>query len=319
MSDKSGRTAFHETTQPPGGAIHSVSAIAERANAIRNLYTKYGVTLNTQSGVGQLMDAVREIDDDQRHRRIQHRPKAVLLVAQLLKLTKREVLSCLQEMNNPKRILERLTQGSLDPYVLNKHNFAKDALWELEFCGWLRESGLGAELAQPDGSLAISGRQISIECKRHYSHESIEKALSKARKQIQESSHLGIVALDLEHLYQPVPPQIVALSQLHIADMLGQRNADFRARHARHINKTLVDARTLLVVYSAGGLFRSLDAPVPQPFPYRRWGVCEGEALDSTVRPVLIEMYARIMRKRHPDASSNSDRGGPLPPVDSPA
>jgi hypothetical protein len=295
---KDGTAQFHETCQLPG-ALRQISEIAKDATAIKDLYAKHSVRLRPQSGLAQLISAAHEIADDLGSGRGKSRWSAVLLVVQLLRLAKPEVVSILAESANSAEILGRLTQGSLDAFD-KERSPAKDALWELEFCAWLRATGLEARLAKPDGSLAIKGRRVGIECKRLYSEAGVEKVLSKARKQIRESSDLGIIALDLEDLYPAVSPALVGVSQ-YITQMLRQRNAAFYAKHARHISKTIADPGTLFVVYSAGGIFRAMDAPVPLPYPDRCWEIRAGLALDPDAMPVLTETYERIMRKSPSD------------------
>lgn len=105
------------------------------------------------------------------------------------------ILSRTTELN---KLYSKLIKGSLDPLSKGRSP-AKDALAELRFVTFIHETlGCPVWLAEPDVQFDLNGTEVPVAVKRVMAATNNESQIRSARKQLDRTQSVGVIALDLD-------------------------------------------------------------------------------------------------------------------------
>ena len=231
-------------------------AAVAAAKRLRGQFHDAGVTINPTSELGALIeDSIRfsqnplaEISDEE------GAVRAVLRGQYLDRIAK--AARILQGRIDAKQHLWVLKKGQVDPGS-RAPSKAKDKLWELELLSILKDSGLSADMCEPDITVRLSRATIALACKRIYSPTNAESQLSIGVKQIERSKLPGLLAVCIDDL---LPPYCIIDSQdaENAAIFLDNHNIDFIDCHLGQLVRYISSKRI------AGVLITS-SAPIRHP------------------------------------------------------
>ena len=196
-------------------------------------------------------------------------------------------IKCLEEVENRKKYLTDLLNGSLD-FLEHKPSHAKSIFFELETLTHIKSVFPKSYLAEPDIVLVIGNTNIGISCKKITSENSLQKALSKAVKQIKTNGfEFGMVAINIDDLL----PENKILKTNLISDVhkaLYQHNEDFIDRHERHFRRYLKDSRIIGIIITTS-IFADVTLNKPRfnnAFQWAIWTI-----------PEISDKHKKIMTK----------------------
>ena len=215
----------------------------EKGQEIERIYAGAGVRLHPDSGLAKLIAGAKETSDSWLLERTHGAPTKALWQSVHLARIADAVISV---ANDPEK-LEKLTQGSLDPFD-REESEAKNHLWEYELLGFFNRNGVHTRFEDPPDLICeLDGVEVAVACKKLYSEKNVEKVVSNAVSQIEASARHGIVAFSLDEL-MPKDTVYGAPTQSSAADGLDEINMAFLRRHERHFLKYFGGDRILCVL-----------------------------------------------------------------------
>ena len=225
--------------------------IKEKAKAIEKLYYDNNVPLPPECALAILVGDAKTFSDAWlMDNRAVANEKLMFRVSFLDRIAD----GILPLFDVPERVkyLKCLTCGNLN-LQQRKRSLAKDILWELELWARLRRRAIIATLHEPDIIVNFEDATVGIACKKLYFENNVEKVLSQAVKQIEDTHAFGIVAVNLDDL--PWPDRIlIQPNQEAMGKAIDQFNLGFLGRHQRHFKKYLKSGRVISALVSTSVL-----------------------------------------------------------------
>lgn len=220
--------------------------IKEKAFAVEKLYADSRVPLPHNCDLARLIADAKSLSD--LWLMGQNIADSLLFNAAHLKRIADAIIP-LRSVQTRARYLTALTSGSLR---LRNHGLspAKDVLWEIELWETLIRHGFNAELAEPpDIVISFEGALVGIACKKFYSEKHVQNVLSRAVAQIESSFSFGIVAANLDDLWNYEDAQIYESIET-AGKAIEVFNERFLASHKRHFKKYLAPGRAIATLVS---------------------------------------------------------------------
>lgn len=197
-------------------------------------------------------------------------------------------IKCLENVEDRKKYLTDLLNGSLD-FLEHVSSHAKSIFFELEVLTHVKSAFPKSHLAEPDIVLVMENTDIGIPCKKITSENSLQKALSKAVKQIEDNGfEFGIVAINIDDL---LPEHAILKTDLfsNVLEILYKHNEDFIARHDRHFRKYLKDSRIIGVIVTTS-IFADVAIDTPRfnnAFQWAIWTIPEISEKHKKIRGLV--------------------------------
>lgn len=100
-------------------------------------------------------------------------------------------------------VVDKILKGNIYPQNSSEGDRSRDFQFELYLAALSRKGGLKIVLDEPDIIIKYPNFNFSIAAKRVKTYSNLSKNLKKARWQIENSGHDGIVAVDISRLFNP--------------------------------------------------------------------------------------------------------------------
>ncbi len=254
-------------------------AIQQQVEFIEYMFHESDVRISSQHYLFELLKEVREHFSEY---------TSIAIVIKALYISRiADAMKCLENVKNRRKYLKDLLNGSLD-FLVNEPSHAKSILFELEILTHIKSAFNESYLAEPDIFVKMSEANIGIACKKITSENSLQKALSKAVKQIDNNSfEFGIVAINVDDLLLPEYSILTADTFSNVLQTLYENNEDFIARHERHFRKYLNESRIVAVIVTTS-IFADVKSDSPRFNNVFQWAIW-------TI-PEISEKHKKIMR-----------------------
>ncbi len=242
--------------------------IQNHVNYIERIYNESDVRLSSQHYLYILLQEVKYNFSEENSEAIMIK---ALYVSRLA-----DGVRCLENVQDRKKYLIDLLNGSLD-FLEHKSSHAKSIFFELEVLTHLKSAFPKSHLDEPDIVVVMENTNIGIPCKKITSENSLQKALSKAVKQIENNGfEFGIVAINIDDL---LPEHVILKTNSfsNVLEILYKHNEDFIARHDRHFRKYLNDSRIVGVIVTTS-IFADVALDTPRfnnAFQWAIWTIPE--------------------------------------------
>ncbi len=234
--------------------------LKERAKAIEDLFTEANVRLRPDSGLGRMIQNVKDLWESWFLNESGSQTHAMLFAAMHLDRIAEALLPLKGEPEHA-QYLKDILSGTLD-FFERKKSHAKNIFWELEVWSNLRKKTKQVFLKEPpDVVVNFDDTRIGIACKKIYSERHVQNVLSQAVSQIEKEFDFGIAAINIDDLL----PSLATLklnSNHAVAEYLQHHNAEFLRRHDRHFRKYLAKGRLMSAIISSSIIS---DVPYERP------------------------------------------------------
>lgn len=246
----------------PGGRVHDslghdtthLPVLKERAQAVRELFVKNGVTINPASALYIVLADIDKVTDA-------WLIQADAKVSGIVQLEVTRFGGCIEHIlalsghPNAASYLERLAAGDIKSLVRGPSD-ARSILWELELWHNFRRRGVSASLVDPPDIVLEGGdSEVAVACKMLFSEGHVQNVLSKGVNQIARFGTAGLLAINIDDL--TVHDQVyTGRNHKEITEILNNINMTFLSRHERHFRKYLDDGRICGALVSSACLAR---------------------------------------------------------------
>jgi hypothetical protein len=219
-----------------------------KAEEIEQLFANAAVTMSPGCGLANLIDNAKTLGERWLAKDMEHANMIHVFYALHLQRVADAVLP-LVDINDKERYLRKLLAGEVD-FFKREISKAKDILWELELWSSLQERGASAILQDPpDIVLSFGSKTLGIACKKIYSEKNVEKVLSEAVGQVEDSYDVGVVAINIDDL-TPENTVLKVRTESEMASLLQKQCDEFLQRHERHFRKYLANGRLVAALVS---------------------------------------------------------------------
>lgn len=195
---------------------YKFSDLLEYEAKINSLYSKFKIAFNELNRINQYFQYLKKIESErlkgnkEKFKSLINSNKAKFYFSQFYVLEVCNIIDAIEELKPSDHILiEKLRNIVQGNYLLSEENvnnsIARNTTFELSLFSFFHSKNLHVELCHPnpDISLNLSKFQYSIECKRPFSYESLEKNIYKAIKQLRRHSNsdrIPTIALSLDQV-----------------------------------------------------------------------------------------------------------------------
>lgn len=243
---------------------YKFSDLLEYEVKINNLYSKFNIAFNDLNRINQYFQYLKKIEserlkgDGDKFKTLINSNKAKFYFSQFYVLEACNIIDAIEELkpndNILKEKLRNIVQGN---YLLSEENInnsiARNTTFELSLFSFFHSKGLHAELCHPnpDISLTLNKFQYSIECKRPFSFESLEKNIYKAMKQLRRHSQIDCIptiALSLDQVLLGKDLILDSKDEKSALSFLEKTVFEFYQHNQKMINK-VCDKEPCLILY----------------------------------------------------------------------
>lgn len=253
--------------------------IQDHVNYIQHIYNESDVRLNIQHYLYKLLQEVKDNFSEKNSEAIMIK---ALYISRLA-----DGIQCLENVQDRKKYLIDLLNGSLD-FLEHKSSHAKSIFFELEVLTHVKSAFPKSYLAEPDIVVVMENTNIGIPCKKITSENSLQKALSKAVKQIENNGfEFGVVAINIDDL---LPEHVILKtdSVSNVLETLYKHNEDFIARHDRHFRKYLNDSRIIGVIVTTS-IFADVALDTPRFNNAFQWAIWTIPEISEEEKKIMAE------------------------------
>lgn len=258
--------------------------IQNHVNYIERIYNESDVRLSSQHYLYILLQEVKYNFSEENSEAIMIK---ALYVSRLA-----DGVRCLENVQDRKKYLIDLLNGSLD-FLEHKSSHAKSIFFELEVLTHLKSAFPKSHLDEPDIVVVMENTNIGIPCKKITSENSLQKALSKAVKQIENNGfEFGIVAINIDDL---LPEHVILKTNSfsNVLEILYKHNEDFIARHDRHFRKYLNDSRIVGVIVTTS-IFADVALDTPRFNNAFQWAIWTIPEISEEQKKIMAEFRGLV-------------------------
>jgi len=253
--------------------------IQDHVHYIEHIYNESDVRLSSQHYLYKLLKEVKDNFSEENSEAIMVK---ALYVSRFV-----DGVKCLETVEDRKKYLTDLLNGSLD-FLEHKSSHAKSIFFELEVLTHIKSAFPKSHLAEPDIVLVMENTNIGIPCKKITSENSLQKALSKAVKQIETNGfEFGIVAINIDDLL-PEHAILKIDSFSNLLETLYENNEGFIARHERHFRKYLKDSRIIGVIVTTS-IFADVTLDRPRFNNAFQWAIWTIPEISDKHKKIMTE------------------------------
>lgn len=195
---------------------YKFSDLLKNEKRVRELYSKYGLSLNPASRIVQYFTYLRELEeirkqDPETFKKNFAKDRLKFYFSQFYVMELSNIVNAL-EKSSPKAeiVKDKLSDLSKGTYLLSEEDVtntkARDTMFELSLFAFLRKFNLNVDLCEPNPDIRLTSNNFiyNIECKRPSSMNSVEHQIKKAKKQLEKLARRGIIptiALSLDQIF----------------------------------------------------------------------------------------------------------------------
>ncbi len=281
-------------TQTQSSYSEKLLTLKSKAEEIEELFNSFNIAIPCGCDLSKLIANIKQCSDLRFIKNTKEFTEEQIINNLYFSRLVEPVLTLLRPQDNKKEYLKRLTSGSLNLLKREKSQ-AKDILWELELLHMLRMHNTDAYLKEPpDIIVNFEERKIGIACKKVYSEKHVEKTLSNAIAQIEDTFEYGIVAINIDEL---VPEDLIisAPNESEAYKQFSHFNYDFIERNERYFLKYIPSGR-ILAVHVSTSIIANLYASEVQNNNIRHCTYWH----DTNIAPKKAQVYRKFFNAMAP-------------------